>query len=1187
VNSFSRKFWNLFSSSQRTKSRRPKKAARSKWQPTIEWLEDRTTPSSAGFTSTAPGVVSGFVYVNPTGSGALQASDPVLPGITVDLTGTTSQGGAVNVSTTTDTNGQFIFYQVSPGTYTLSRGSTSSFFGDQGNTGNLGGTAGADAISTISMAQGQVAINYDFSVKGLVSSAVSFRDFLASSTIESATADFFSAGGAGSTAADGSVQPTGAAVGGSASLSGSVVNGSNGGIQGVQVALSGIDMSGRDLFETTTTNAAGAYQFSDLAEGTYNLNVVSPPTGFRDGDTAVGSAGGQAFLNGQVADIQLGASASGTGYNFTELGVPTLSPSAGLAVTASLADDTAGPGGTTSDGITSDPSIQGQIVSSSALTSVEAGLDSSPASEFMSILSNIATGGAFFLNPALMAMVAGGSLAQGSHTLHLVATNAQGQTSSFSVQFILQSTPPATPTLHMDTTSDPKQNGTTTSSTVTLLGQTSAGVNVALMQNGSVISETTSNASTGAFEFDNVSMPAGSNDFTVQATDIAGNVSQLQTFFVHETGPVAVPTAPVVENLSTGSAATFVDLSSKSFFTDADESDTIVRLNTNDGPIDLELFDAQDPATVTNFLDYIEQGDFNNDIFQRLAEGFVLQGGGFTFNPTTNTITTLTAGPSIVSEFNSADPTANGPGTIAMALTGTDVNSGTDEFFFNLADNSASLDPQSFTVFGQVLSGADMRVIDTLANATVVDESSFNSAFNTFPLNNYNGNNFPSDASTSNFDIITSATIVQQTEQLTYSIASDTDTSGAIVTASIDKFGQLELIPVSQGVATIVVKATDLDGESAEVTFTVNVGPVAVVNPGAQTNLDGDSVDLAIKATDTNDKTLTYSATGLPTGLSIDTSTGVITGPISATANNNSPYNVTVTATDGTSTASQSFTWTVSNPITFAANPGTQSNDIGDTVSIADAAADAKTGTVTYSDGGTLPPGLAIGTDGTISGTITSAASTSTPYDVTITATDGTYTATQNFTWNVSADAITFNNNPASVEIADNDVVSLSDAVTDNTGGTPTYTAIGLPASLSIDPNSGIISGTVPATADQGNPYNVTVTAKDGIHSATQTFTWNVNAISFTSNPGPQTNAEQDMVNLADPAVDAEGGTLQYTDNGTLPPGLSIGTANGTITGTVNVGDSSNGNGGVYNVTITATDGTFTATQQFTWTITA
>jgi hypothetical protein len=83
--------------------------------------------------------------------------------------------------------------------------------------------------------------------------------------------------------------------------------------------------------------------------------------------------------------------------------------------------------------------------------------------------------------------------------------------------------------------------------------------------------------------------------------------------------------------------------------------------------------------------------------------------------------------------------------------------------------------------------------------------------------------------------------------------------------------------------------------------------PPMVTNPGNQSSVVGANVNLAIGASDPNGDTLSYSATGLPAGLSINAGTGVITGTVSTTG----ASNVTVTVSDGKGgTTPTSFTWT-------------------------------------------------------------------------------------------------------------------------------------------------------------------------------------------------------------------------------------------------------------------------------------
>ncbi len=171
-----------------------------------------------------------------------------------------------------------------------------------------------------------------------------------------------------------------------------------------------------------------------------------------------------------------------------------------------------------------------------------------------------------------------------------------------------------------------------------------------------------------------------------------------------------------------------------------------------------------------------------------------------------------------------------------------------------------------------------------------------------------------------------------------------------------------------------------------------------LTSPGNQTNAAGDDVSLSAgRAAMPMATRLTYTASGLPPGLTLDPLAGTISGTLPNSAASSTPYNVTVTASDGMASSSQSFTWTV-NAVGLT-NPGDQSNLDGDAVSLP-------------TDGHGRQQwhahlqrhGLAAGPEhqqhyGLISGTISNTADNSTPYAVTVTATDGTNSASQSFNW--------------------------------------------------------------------------------------------------------------------------------------------------------------------------------------------
>lgn len=144
---------------------------------------------------------------------------------------------------------------------------------------------------------------------------------------------------------------------------------------------------------------------------------------------------------------------------------------------------------------------------------------------------------------------------------------------------------------------------------------------------------------------------------------------------------------------------------------------TLAHFHTPFGYLEVELYDKDKPITVGNFLHYVQSGAYSNEFCHRLVPGFVVQGGGFyaTNVGTTNwQAIAITNYPPITNEFGVGKFYSNVFGTIAMAKT-SDPNSATSQFFFNLADNSASLDNTNnsggFTVFGHVIYGTNILTI--------------------------------------------------------------------------------------------------------------------------------------------------------------------------------------------------------------------------------------------------------------------------------------------------------------------------------------------------------------------------------------------------------------------------------------------------------------------------------------------
>ena len=132
----------------------------------------------------------------------------------------------------------------------------------------------------------------------------------------------------------------------------------------------------------------------------------------------------------------------------------------------------------------------------------------------------------------------------------------------------------------------------------------------------------------------------------------------------------------------------------------------MVKLHTNHGTITLELDAAKAPATVENFLGYVKSGHFNNTIFHRVIDGFMIQGGGFEPG--------MKQKPTGAPIKNEADnKLKNDNYTLAMARTG-DPHSATAQFFINIANNDflnhKAPNPQGwgYCVFGKVTAGIDV-----------------------------------------------------------------------------------------------------------------------------------------------------------------------------------------------------------------------------------------------------------------------------------------------------------------------------------------------------------------------------------------------------------------------------------------------------------------------------------------------
>jgi len=416
--------------------------------------------------------------------------------------------------------------------------------------------------------------------------------------------------------------------------------------------------------------------------------------------------------------------------------------------------------------------------------------------------------------------------------------------------------------------------------------------------------------------------------------------------------------------------------------------------------------------------------------------------------------------------------------------------------------------------------------------------------------------------------------------------------SGAPAGAGVDPVtGDFTWVPTeAQGPGTYVFDVTVVDdgspslGDTTSVTVTVaetNTAPV-VTSPGAQSSSENAAVALGVVAGDSDDpaNTLSYAATGLPPGLTIDPGTGAIAGTIGYTANAASPYAVTVTVTDDGSpvlTGETTFSWVV-------ADVNRDPVAVNDAVSVAEdssAFIDASSND-SDPDGDSLAV-LSVSSPAHGSASVSGGGIVYVP--------DGNYNGSDSLTYTVSdgrggsdvgainVTVTPVNDAPVLAAISNRTVqeqqsVGFTAAATDVDGNSVTFTLSGAPSGASI--TAGGVFSWVPSEAQGPGSYTFDVVATDagapsrsGSTSVTVTVT-EVNAAPVVTNPGNQTSREQDAVSLSIQAADTDvpSNTLRYSATG-LPPGLALDAASGLITGTVPFYAAS---GSPYVVTVTATD---------------
>lgn len=238
--------------------------------------------------------IAGRVYHDDDNSGNYTVGNPPISGVTVELTGTDDFGNPVNRSTTTDSNGEYLFGNLSPGNYTVTEQHPPSWIDAKETAGSVGGNiATNDVISDIVLPANTDATGYNF----------------------------------------GELRDLGAGVV-TASISGHVYHDRNNNgvfdaseapIAGVTIRLEG---SGNSDVRTTTTNTNGYYAFHGLEPGIQYTVTEEQPDGWSDGRDTAGTVFTDSADSNDMFVVNVGSDEHGENWNFGERKPSDLNPTA-------------------------------------------------------------------------------------------------------------------------------------------------------------------------------------------------------------------------------------------------------------------------------------------------------------------------------------------------------------------------------------------------------------------------------------------------------------------------------------------------------------------------------------------------------------------------------------------------------------------------------------------------------------------------------------------------------------------------------------------------------------------------------------------------------------------------------------------------------------------------------------------
>ena len=231
--------------------------------------------------------VGGFVYADANNDGTKQGTEAGISGVTLNLAGTDNLGNVVSLTTTTTGTGAYTFNLLRPGTYTVSEVQPGAYLDGKDTLGTPfgGSSATNDVFSNLVIPTGVNAAGANYNYGELSPASVSVNVF-----------------------SDGNNDGT--------------KNGSDVGISGATVTLTGTNDLGQSINTPLTTDGSGNITFANLRPGTYSI-AESQPAGYLDGTDNAGNTGGT-LTNDHVTNFTLTAGQSDTGVTFAELAPASL-----------------------------------------------------------------------------------------------------------------------------------------------------------------------------------------------------------------------------------------------------------------------------------------------------------------------------------------------------------------------------------------------------------------------------------------------------------------------------------------------------------------------------------------------------------------------------------------------------------------------------------------------------------------------------------------------------------------------------------------------------------------------------------------------------------------------------------------------------------------------------------------------